>query len=188
MSSVCLCLVLHLDYDSVVGTQITLGWAILTLLAVCYMFAAVAMALFQSDYTFPDVDWETKLGPGNNPAQCETLMACARDHLQYGLHSPPVWFEPTNFGQWLFDMCYFFFVTLFLTEMITAFLFDTFFKVDFCCLMHQLVVCNLNMLMHSRQVCELCTTSHSQLRLVACTGMISAQQCNCFHITTDFSF
>ena len=106
--------------------QVTLGWAILTLLVVTYMFSAVSTAAFQGDYTFPDVSWSN-----GSPAECNTLLECARDHLQYGLHSTPVWFAATNLGEWIFDMLYFFFVSLFLTEMITAFLFDTFFKVSY---------------------------------------------------------
>eukprot|EP00656_Telonema_subtile_P045298 TRINITY_DN51550_c0_g1_i1.p1 TRINITY_DN51550_c0_g1~~TRINITY_DN51550_c0_g1_i1.p1 ORF type:complete len:346 (+),score=47.06 TRINITY_DN51550_c0_g1_i1:174-1211(+) len=111
--------------QAVWNDKVTLGWAIMTLLACTYMFSAVSMAFFQGDYSFPDVTWSD----GSYPGACETLLSCARDHLQYGLHSPPIWDAPTDLGQWIFDMLYFFFVTLFLTEMITAFLFDTFFKV-----------------------------------------------------------
>jgi len=92
------------------------------LLAVVYLYSAVYFWAFNDMYNFPDISWP------ENP-DCTSLLTCARDHIQYGVHNPPVWKSGTNFYGWIFAVSFFFFITMFLSEMVVAFLMDTFWKV-----------------------------------------------------------
>uniref|UniRef100_A0A7S3GF30 Ion transport domain-containing protein n=1 Tax=Palpitomonas bilix TaxID=652834 RepID=A0A7S3GF30_9EUKA len=101
---------------SVTGNLRNLGIALFFGIVVIYLYAVIGFYFFQGQYEF---------GMGEK-FECTSLYGCIRDFIDYGFRGPPVWYEPTNFSQFIFDSTYYIFVIVILLAIISGIIIDSF--------------------------------------------------------------